>query len=238
MRGLLIAIFCLFAGIASAENVAVPIMQVPTIQVMGEHTFQVAPDIAYVDITVYAKDLQHVEAKRKADALLREAKRVAAAMDISEKHTKTNYVSINPAYEYIDNQQKLTGYEASYSLQVTVEKLDDVGAVIERFVKAGIDRIGGVQYAIKDDEAAKLMAMSKAVANAKLKAQTLAEAAGVVLGAPISINEGGGVAPAPIYMARAMAMDASNMEKSAGGEAPPKGEINVSANVNMVFEIK
>ena len=233
MRGLLVAILCFLPFVAGAENVAVP-----TIQVTGEHILQVSPDIAYVDITVYAKDLQHVEAKRKADELLREAKRVAESLSIHEKNIKTNYVNVNPTYDYINSQQKLTGYEAQYALRVTVEKLGDVGVVIERFIKAGIDRIGGVQYAVKNDEAAKLMAMSKAVANAKLKAQTLADAAGVKLGATISINESGGGAPTPIYMARSAVAMNDAMEKSVGGETPPKGEINVQANVNMVFEIK
>jgi uncharacterized protein YggE len=234
MRILLIAILCLLPFAGEAENMAVP-----TIQITGEHVLQVAPDIAYVDITVYAKDLQHTEAKRKADELLRSAKRVAESLNIHEKNIKTNYVNVNPVYDYINNQQKLTGYEAQYALRVTVEKLGDVGLVIEQFIKAGIDRIGGVQYSIKNDEAAKLLAMSKAVANAKLKAQTLADAAGVSLGAPISINESGSNSPAPIYMARsAVAMSDAMAEKSFSGEIPPKGEINVQANVNMVFEIK
>jgi uncharacterized protein YggE len=40
-------------------------------------------------------------------------------------------------------------------------------------------------------------------------------------------------------MARsAVAMSDAMAEKSFSGETPPKGEINVQANVNMVFEIK
>ncbi len=242
MRGLMLGGLCFAALVsvveeADAEGLSV-VSSVPTIQVSGEYALQVAPDIAYVDIIIYAKDLQHLEAKNKADKLLKEAKRVAASLDIHEKNLKTTYVSINPAYEYVNNQQKLAGYEATYSLHVTVEKLSDVAVVIDKFVKAGIDRVGGVQYAIKNDEAAKLMAMSKAVENAKLKAKTLADAANVGLGAVISINENGANSSPPIHMARNMVASDAMMEKSAGGEAPPQGEIAVSANVNMVFEIK
>jgi uncharacterized protein YggE len=223
---------CIAFTAHAAEEIALR-----TVQVTGSHQMQVVPDIAYVDLTVYAKAQQHAEAKQKADALLRAVKGAASAMNIAEKHIKSQYVTVNPLYEYIDNRQKLVGYEASYTLQVTVERLDDVGAVVERFVSVGVDRINNVRYAIKDDEAARLMVLNKAVENAKMKAETLARAAGVTVGKAVTINENGGGYVTPVYMARsAMAMEGVSDKMS--GEVPPKGELDVQASVNIVFEIE
>ena len=95
-----------------------------SITVNGEYSLKIQPDVGYVDITVYGKAANQADAKRKADELLREVKRVTKSLDIHEKHIKNNYVSLNPIYEYTDNKQKLVGYEANYSLQITLEKLD------------------------------------------------------------------------------------------------------------------
>jgi uncharacterized protein YggE len=235
---LLLLLLVSFAFSANAQMFGSGEKFTNSITVNGEYNLKVQPDVGYVDITVYGKAANQADAKRKADELLREVKRVAKSLDIHEKHIKSNYVSLSPMYEYTNNKQKLIGYESNYSLQITVEKLVDVGLLTERLVAAGIDRINNVHYGVKDDEAGRLLAMQKAFANAKLKAKAIADAAGVTLGKPIYISEnGGGVAtPVPMMAYGRAGVAEMSMDKSA--ESPPKGEMNVNSNIYVIFAIE
>jgi uncharacterized protein len=234
-----LALLCaLFSVSANAQMFSVGDKLPNSITVNGEHSLKVQPDVGYVDITVYGKDVKQAEAKRKADELLRETKRVASSLEIHEKHIKSNYVSLNPIYEYIDNKQKLVGYEASYALQITVEKLDNVGVLTERLVASGIDRINNVYYGVKDDEAGRLLALQKAFANAQLKANAIADAAGVALGKPIYISENGGGVTTPMPMMAYARAESADMVMGKVAESPPKGEMNVNSNIYVIFAIE
>ena len=75
--------------------------------------------------------------------------------------------------------------------------------MIDTLVAAGANDIGNINFSVS--QASKLLddAREKAVADARRKAEIYAKAAGVTLGAPLSISEGG--APAPVFRAK-MAM--------------------------------
>ena len=75
------------------------------------------------------------------------------------------------------------------------------------------------------------MAREAAVKDAIDHAQTYAKAAGVTLGPILSIQEGGGEPPRPMY--RAMAMMANAAPPPVAG-----GELSVSANVTITWQIQ
>ena len=69
--------------------------------------------------------------------------------------------------------------------------------MIDTLVGAGANDIGGINFMVS--QASKLLdeAREQAIADARRKAEIYAKAAGVTLGAPLSISEGG--APAPMF---------------------------------------
>jgi uncharacterized protein YggE len=78
-------------------------------------------------------------------------------------------------------------------------------------------------------------ARAEAVADAKEKAQQLADLAGVQLGAPFYISEGGGYTPTPIYMDYAM----RSYEGSSVPTTPINpGETEIILMVQMAFAIQ
>ena len=103
--------------------------------------------------------------------------------------------------------------------------------ILDTLVKAGANDIGNVDFSAS--QASKLLddAREKALADARRKAEIYAKAAGVTLGAPLSIAEGG--RPAPIFRPRMMA--ASPMATST---PVAQGEETLSVTVAASWAIK
>ena len=96
-----------------------------------------------------------------------------------------------------DNGQapKLVGYDVSNNVTVTVRKVDNLGALLDKLVQAGSNQINGISFDVSKPEAALDEARKLATADATRKAKLYAEAMGVELGNVMSISEGGGYQP-------------------------------------------
>ena len=104
--------------------------------------------------------------------------------------------------------------------------------MIDTLVTAGANDVGNINFTVT--QASKLLddAREKAVADARRKAEIYARAAGVTLGAPLSIAEEG--APVPVFRAKAMAV-----APMAAGAAPvAQGEEVLSITVSVTWAIK
>ena len=76
-------------------------------------------------------------------------------------------------------------------MTIRVRDVTKVAGVIDTLVGAGANEIGGINFMVS--QASNLLdeARDKAVADARRKAEIYAKAAGVTLGAPLSISEEG-----------------------------------------------
>lgn len=101
-----------------------------------------------------------------------------------------------------------------------------MATTIDNLVAAGANEIGGVNFAV--EQASKLLddARVQAIADARRKAEIYAKAAGVTLGAPVSIAEGG--APGPIMLRKMSASFAAAPTPVAQGEETLHVSVNVS----------
>ena len=102
--------------------------------------------------------------------------------------------------------------------------------MIDTLVGAGANEIGGINFMVS--QASKLLdeAREKAVADARRKAEIYARAAGVTLGAPLSISEEGNAPPDALPQ---------DVRRHGGGSAPvAQGEETLSVTVNVSWAIK
>ena len=85
-------------------------------------------------------------------------------------------------------------------MTIRLRDVTKVASVIDTLVGAGANDIGGINFTVS--QASKLLddAREQAIADARRKAEIYAKAAGVTLGAPLSISEGG--APGPIRLSQ------------------------------------
>jgi uncharacterized protein YggE len=76
-------------------------------------------------------------------------------------------------------------------VSVEVTNLSQIGPVIDAGLRAGANQVDGVQFRLKDDLPVREQALKKAIAEARRKAETMAEAMNVRLLGVQEISESG-----------------------------------------------
>jgi uncharacterized protein YggE len=193
-----------------------------TITVTGNGSITAVPDKAGFDFTVETK-----AATAKA-ALAQNATAAAAVVaavknaGVADADIQTSQVALSPQTNPAGTQ--ILGYSASNSISVktTIAK---AGSLVDAAVGAGADGVSGPSLSISDQDVKYRDALTKAVASAHAKAQTLADAAGLNLGGVQTIVEG--AAPYPIPFAQKADMSA--------GVAIQPGTQTVDATVTVTY---
>ncbi len=229
--GLLFALVaCAPANAHDTEN------PIGKIQVSGSGYASQVPDQATVSAGVVTQGSTANEAMSANAALMTRVFKALKAAGIKDKNIATSQMSLQPRYNY--NQQrnsgeapKITGYEVRNTVMAKSDDLDAVGPMLDALVKAGVNNINTVSFSLQNKDAAEAKARAGAVRDAKAKAQTIADAAGIRLGKVLEISESGSYRPPmPMQMARASA-DALESTPIAAGEQ------QVSVSINIVYAI-
>ena len=181
------------------------------ITVIGNGSVDATPDRASFDFGVTS------QGATAAEALSRNASEARSIVDALKKSgidpsdIQTTQVSLWP--QTSSNGTRIVGYQASNSVQVTAD-LGRSGALVDAAVRAGANNVDGPNLDTADKSSLYDEALKQALGDAKGKAQALADAAGLTLGAALKVNEGGNAAPpVPMYAA---ARDAASVPIEAG----------------------
>jgi uncharacterized protein len=201
----------------------------------GHGEARLAPDMAVVTLGVASTAATAREALDANSKSMESIIATLTAAQIERRDVQTSNFSVSPRYDYGQGgsqQPKVLGYDVSNNVNVTIRKLDALGAVLDAVVSAGSNQINGVMFQIARPEAASDEARKLAVADAKRKANIYAQASGVTLGNIVSISEGGGYQP-PIPMFKTM-----RAEAMAADVPIAQGEQVIAVDVNITWEIK
>jgi uncharacterized protein len=225
----------LAAAIAAGTLLAAPALAQTAppamISVTGEATVSVAPDLAQIDAGVATGAKTAREASEANNAAMGKVLLALKGASIDEKDFQTSRLSLQPesAPNRTSGPPTIVGYRASNRVTIRLRDVTKVASVIDTLVGAGANDLGGINFTVS--QASKLLdeAREQAIADARRKAEIYAKAAGVTLGAPLSISEGG--APGPIaYRKMAPGMAAS---------APvAQGEETLQVTVSVAWAIK
>jgi uncharacterized protein YggE len=154
------------------------------------------------------------------------------ALGIPDSDIQTIGYNINPVYNW--ELRTTVGYQVTNTLQITLNDLTKIGAVIDKSSDAGANTISSVTFTIKDSNlsAYKLQAYTLAVADVKAKATAITEGFGIEVAGIQSINESFYY---PVYRNTYTAMDM----KAAGAEIAStpiiSGNLEVSVTLNVVY---
>ena len=184
-------------------------------------------------------------ARASADNATKSATLAAAmkALGVAEKDIQTTGYNISPQYDYSqrkpgDNRPPtIVGYQVSNSVRVTVRKIADVGRIVDAGVKAGANNADGIAFDLNDDTRAKAQteSLKKAVADARSKADALAQAAGVNSLSLYSLSEAG-YSGSPIRPLEAGVMN--RMSVAAPATPVQAGELTVSATITVKYRMR
>jgi hypothetical protein len=206
---------------------------IPSVQVSGEATIVAAPDQAQIDIGVItqAPSSQTAATKnaQRSGAVLAALKRVMG----SEADIKTISYALNPDYQYPRDggQPTIAGYTASNIVQVTTNKLEEVGQVIDTAMQAGANTIHRLQFTLKNRDAVLAQALRQAAIEAKSKAEALASTLGLKILRVLSVSEQGPVA-VPIMERMIAKAEAADVQTPI-----EPGTIEVHATVALTVEV-
>jgi uncharacterized protein YggE len=198
------------AGALLTAPVLAQVVPPPTISVTGEATVSVPPDLAQIDGGVTSEAKTAREASEANNAAMGKVLQALKGAGIEEKDVQTSRLSLQPqSAPNRTGPSAISGYRASNRVTIRVRDVAKVATVIDTLVGAGANEIGGINFVVS--QASKLLdeARERAVADARRKAEIYAKAAGVMLGAPLSISEESNSAPVPYRrMAAGMAVSA------------------------------
>lgn len=212
-----------------------------TVTVVGEGVVKIKPDIAQVTIGVEVVKPTVKDASAEANEIMDAVLASLAEAGVEEKDIQTSGFSIwvervyGPDGSFDDEQNR---YHVSNSVFATLRDLDTVGATLDAAIEAGANNIYGVTFSLSDPKSVESDARTKAVENAKAKAEELAALNDAEVGAVISISEvigqGGG------YFGGNFA--ASQMQYGGGGggggTSVSPGELSLSMQIQITYELQ
>lgn len=221
------------ATASSAGTGDAPAAGTAGITVTGVGTVLGRPDTMTVTIGVNVVRPTVSEATAEATASATALFDALEAAGVAEQDIQTQNYSIWPQYRYDEGRApELTGYQVSNTVLAKIRDVDAAGTVIDAAVAAGGDTsvVQGIGFSVEDDTERLAEARAKAFADARAKAEQLAELAGVELGAVLRMAETLGGA-SPSFAAESAAAD------SASRTPIQPGELTSEVRVDVVFAI-
>jgi hypothetical protein len=206
-----------------------------TVTVSGHGKVTVKPDTAtlYLGVSVTADKANEAlrKAADKADTLIK----VVTALGVKTDDIQTSSVSLYPQYSPTGN--KIVGYNASNTLNVTIRKIADAGSIIDAAAGYVGDEItiGGISFSVDNTDAALADARKAAIDDAKLRAGQYTAAAEASVGQVLTISEVSSVVPGPVYYETAGSRAAAT--DSAPTPIQP-GTQELTIDVTVVYELK
>lgn len=230
MRILLTATLIVFglAAPAFAQQQAV-------LTITGNGTISAPPDIATVTTAVETAAPTAAEALAENSAIMAEVFETLTAAGVAAKDIQTNQLSVQPEYRNLKRSSSSSGeveiyqYRVRNGVSVRVRDLANLGAVLDRIVRTGINQINGIGFGHSDPAPMLAAARKAAVADAIATAELYAEASGIRLVRILSISEFG---QPNLGAVMEMDMARSSAVPIAAGEAA------VATSVNVVWAIE
>lgn len=228
------------------------------ITVNGVGTVETAPDEAILVLAVTNQAATADQAaKDNADTASRLIGAILGLSSLSKPITKDDITTIDysltPVYSQFDKcvtttellqppdakpqvtcnatTPQLIGYAVRNAIQVTVKDMNSIGKVLDAATGAGANEIDGISFTFTSGTYANLQqqALAKAIQDASGQAQTMAAALGVHITGVVSVS------PAYVYQPYIN----SKVNTAASGASTPiqTGTLQVTVNVQVVYEI-
>ena len=130
------------------------------------------------------------------------------AAGVADADLRTAGLDVSPNWEHDGKRMIRNGFTVTNRIAVTVRDLESGGRVLDAGLAAGATGLDGVSFHLSDETGAAEEARRAAVADARSRAVTIADALGRRLGPLRAIVEGSPAGPSPLREAKMMAMAA------------------------------
>lgn len=156
---------------------------------------------------------------------------------VEQKDITTESIHIAENYDYSEGDGKLVGYSASNDVSIVTRKIDEIGSYIDIAFAAGANDLQSVDFFSLDNSEAQNEALKLAVASAREKAETIANAMGMQIVAVKHIKESEAYYGDNSVGAKYMT---ATLEDTLGADQATMvqaSELQISATVSIEFEL-
>ncbi len=214
-----------------------------TMRVTGKGKLSVKPDMIRLLLDTMKVCPTYEEALRSSSEQTEELKNCFEKLGFARTDLKTLRFNVDTEYEnYRDEnnvwKNRFLGYRFTHNMKLEFDADNErLGRLLYCLAQTECRPEFRIHYTVKDTEAAKNKLLAKAVADFKEKAKVLAEAAGVTLGAIVTIDYSWGeleIFSAPVE--RCMMSAANDAADSYRMDIEPD-DIDVTDTVTVVWEM-
>ena len=208
------------------------------IWVTGQGKVTAVPDIVTLRLGIEAEEATVAEAQTQAAEAMDKVMAALTANGVAKKDIQTQYFSIRQVtkWDRVKEEETVIGYRVTNMVTAKIRDIDKAGAIIDAVAEAGGDltRISSIGFSIDAPSAYYEEAREEAMADAKAKAEQLAELADITLGKPTYIAESTYVPPVIRGAVYEEVMPASaSVETSIS-----PGEMEISLTVQVAYSIQ
>lgn len=214
-----------------------------TISVRGVGEVTIKPNIASFSFNVHTEAVEPAAAQARSAEVSNAVIAYLKEHGVAEADIKTLSYNLSPRYRPASASmtmpvnpfipQDIIGYTIDQYVKVKVRDTNNAGALIAGVGERGATDVSGLEFTIDDDTNAKAEARAKAVADAKEKAQQLADALGVRLVRLSGFWEDEGYYPMEEKYGREIMVDDALIAPDL-----PIGENTITLVVNLSYEIR
>ncbi len=216
------------------------------ITVTGEADVRVVPDEVVLTLGVETDDLDLQAAKAENDERMAAVIGAAKEAGLPDNLIRTDYLGIEPRYDYDGRERIFLGYWVRRSVSLTLREIDAFEDLLSSVLAVGANYVHGIQFRTTELRTHRDRARSLALAAARKKAEKMAGELGHSVGHTVLMREdrsgwwssyggwwGGGRGA---YLSQ-------NVMQNPGGGGPPAqgvlapGQISVTAHVTVTFQL-
>ena len=160
-----------------------------TITVRGSARVSAAPDWVVISFTINSEHYDYGQCMEQMAVQTESLQKDLAAVGLERDSLKTVDFDIDTHFEKVNDRYVFRGYKAVHHLkgEFPFEK-DYLNKVLRALSRTQSQSSFSVSFQLNDPEPLLHKAIAEAVKNAKIKAQVLAEAAGVMVGELVHID--------------------------------------------------
>jgi uncharacterized protein YggE len=212
-----------------------PVRSIPSVRVFGSAVVRVAPDTASIVVAV-----SRIE--QKPEVAFAKAREASQAVNTYLHNAGVNdfgssRVTLSQEFRYTNGENRFVGYQAKIGFNVVLREMDKVDALLSGLIAAGANDLTSVTFQTTRLRDIRADARRRAVAAAREKAELYCEAAGVVVGRVLAIEDVNpeslsGRSEGHTYR------EPEAIDDSGEPGAIDPGAITVGAAVNVVYQIE
>lgn len=206
----------------------------PTVVVRGSGEVRAVPDMATIALGAEQLAKTPKEAQAGVAKAMTAVQQRLTSAGVPKDAIRTTSYDVQAQFDYANGRQTLRGYVARHTIEVRVDDIATVGELLDVAIAAGGTSVQGVRFDLKKREALEREALTRAVADARARADALAAGAGSTIAGIVRIEEAGlGGGPEPPMMRMAAQPMAADM-------APPvaPGETVIRATITLTARLK